>query len=187
MAFHILTQIWAEQHVGWLIPVLLHCSDFLVVGEFLGSPGSLFTMVWWWRVSPGWCHMVQKKGTVCCSKGKPHIMVVCVWCFLYFFYGQEHEWILYMIREILFKCAREFLFHYYFEHSICLMKEHWLCMSWFRWLAYPHTPLRKIEVVICNHQVNSPFHFFTDGDLQAKKKYDHTRHQMSSLRPGLCH
>ena len=39
--------------------------------------------------------------------------------------------------------------------------------------TYPHKPLRKIKVAICNHHVDSPFYACPDvcsGDLPAKKK-----------------
>ena len=39
--------------------------------------------------------------------------------------------------------------------------------------TYPHKPLKKIKMYICNHQVDSPFGVWFDvcpGDLQAKKK-----------------
>ena len=35
--------------------------------------------------------------------------------------------------------------------------------------TYPHKPLRKIKVIICNHQADSPFYVWSDvwfGDLQ---------------------
>ena len=52
----------------------------------------------------------------------------------------------------------------------------------------PHKPPRKTKVIICNHQADSQFYVRPDiwsGDLQVKKKYAHTWHRMSSLRPGV--
>ena len=53
--------------------------------------------------------------------------------------------------------------------------------------TYPHKPLRKIKVTICNHQADSAVQVWPDvwsGDLQVLKKYGHTCHRMSLLRPG---
>ena len=53
---------------------------------------------------------------------------------------------------------------------------------------YPHKPLRKIEVTICNHQADSPLYVWPNvwsGDLQVQKKYGPTWHRMSLLRPGV--
>ena len=39
--------------------------------------------------------------------------------------------------------------------------------------TYPHKPLGKIKVDICNHQVDSPFYLWPDvcsGDMQAQKR-----------------
>ena len=50
--------------------------------------------------------------------------------------------------------------------------------------TYPHKPLRRIEVAICNHQVDSPFHMYPDvcfGDLQCKGWMDER-----CFRPLLC-
>ena len=52
--------------------------------------------------------------------------------------------------------------------------------------TYPHKPLRKIELTICNHQAHSPLYVWPNvwsGDLQFQKKYGHTWHRMSLLRP----
>ena len=43
--------------------------------------------------------------------------------------------------------------------------------------TYPHKPLRKIKVTICNHQADKPLYVWPDvwsGDLQVEKKYGHT-------------
>ena len=52
--------------------------------------------------------------------------------------------------------------------------------------TYSYKPLRKIKVTICNHQVNSPLYVWPGiwyCDLQVWKKYGHTWHRMSLLRP----
>ena len=54
--------------------------------------------------------------------------------------------------------------------------------------TYPHKPQKKIKVTICNHQADSPLYVWPDvwsGDLQVLKKYGHTWHRMSLLRPGV--
>ena len=54
--------------------------------------------------------------------------------------------------------------------------------------TYPHKPLRKIKVTICNHQADIPLYVWPDvwsGDVQALKKYIHTWHWKSLLRPGV--
>ena len=54
--------------------------------------------------------------------------------------------------------------------------------------TYPHKPLRKIKVTICNHQADNPLYVWPDvwaSDLQALKKYIHTWHWKSLLRPGV--
>ena len=54
--------------------------------------------------------------------------------------------------------------------------------------TYPHKPIRKIKVTVCNHQADSPLYVLPDvwsGDLQDLKKYGHIWHQMSLLRPGI--
>ena len=60
---------------------------------------------------------------------------------------------------------------------------HWVCHSlfeslqgWYSMLThvYPHKPLRKIELTICNHQADSPLYVLPDvwcDDLQVHKKY----------------
>ena len=53
---------------------------------------------------------------------------------------------------------------------------------------YPHKPLRKIEVTICNHQADSPLCVWPDvwsGDLQVLKMHGHTWRRMSLLRQGV--
>ena len=54
--------------------------------------------------------------------------------------------------------------------------------------TYPHKPLKKIKMTICNHQADSPLHVWPDvwsGDLQVYKMCSHTWHRMSLLRPGV--
>ena len=54
--------------------------------------------------------------------------------------------------------------------------------------TYPHKPLREIKVTICDHQADSSVYVWTDvwpGDSQVLKKYGHTWHRMSLLRPGV--
>ena len=54
--------------------------------------------------------------------------------------------------------------------------------------AYQHKPLRTIKVVIYNHQAESRCYFWPNvrsADFQVYKKYGHTWHQMSLLRPGV--
>ena len=46
----------------------------------------------------------------------------------------------------------------------------------------------KIKVIICNLQADSQLYVWPDvwsGDLQIYKKYGHTWHRMSLLRPGV--
>ena len=53
---------------------------------------------------------------------------------------------------------------------------------------YPHKPLSKNEVTICNHQPDSPLYVWPDvwfDQLQVQKKYGQTWHRMSLLRPGV--
>ena len=55
--------------------------------------------------------------------------------------------------------------------------------------TYPHKPMTKIKVTICNHQAESPLYVWFgvwSGDLQNNLEKDgHTWHWMSLLRPGV--
>ena len=54
--------------------------------------------------------------------------------------------------------------------------------------TYPHKPLRKIEMTICNHQADSKLYVRPNvwsGHLQVQKKHGHTWHRISLLRPGV--
>ena len=46
--------------------------------------------------------------------------------------------------------------------------------------TYPHKPLRKIKVTMCNHQADSQLYVWPDV-----WSYGHTWHRMSLLRPGV--
>ena len=55
------------------------------------------------------------------------------------------------------------------------------------YIPTPNPVFRKIKVTICNHQVDSPLYVWPDvwsGDCNIKK-YSHTWHRMSLLRPGV--
>ena len=55
--------------------------------------------------------------------------------------------------------------------------------------TYPHKPMTKIKVTICNQQAESPLYVWSgvwSGDLQNNLEKDgHTWHWMSLLRPGV--
>ena len=54
--------------------------------------------------------------------------------------------------------------------------------------TYQHKPLRENKATTCHHQADNPLYVWPDvwsGDRKFRKKYGHTWHWMSLLRPGV--